>query len=268
MQATGRAVCVAMLPLVLTSIAGCGTWQTVERRVTVAFPPAGAAPLGVRSSNGSIAVASGDGDQIVVNATIKARTRERADATQIVASLSPEGVYLIEARWPTPRAGNEGCSFDVATPPVSGVVLDTSNGGVTLSGLSGSARLDSSNGAIVVKGFAGEITADTSIGAISIFDATARVAADTSNGPIRVEMASASAGPVRLDTSNGSIDLVVGSGFAGTLTASTSNGSVSILAPGASAVQAGKRSGSATFGVGGEPSTLSTSNGSITVRSK
>lgn len=267
MHALSRSILVTLGPLGLSLLAGCGTWNVVERKVTVEFAPAGQAPLAVRTSNGAIAVRPGDGQTIVVNATIRARTQERADATQIVAAVSPDGKYLIEAAWPTPRMGNEGCAFDIATPAVVGLDLSTSNGAVTVTGLAGSARLDSSNGAITVHGFSGAVDAETSNGSITITGAPASVTADTSNGRITVELVGAG-GPVNLDTSNGSIDLVVGPEFSGTVSGSTSNGNVTISAAGATNVSAGRRSGQATFGVGGASSVLDTSNGSITIRSK
>jgi hypothetical protein len=267
MHALSRSVLLTLGPLGMTLLAGCGTWNVVERKVTVEFAPAGQAPLAVKTANGAIAVGAGAGEKIVVNATIRARSQERADATQIVAAVSPDGKYLIEATWPTPRMSNEGCAFVIATPEVVGLDLSTSNGAVTVTGLSGSARLDSSNGAIVVNGFSGQIDAETSNGSITITGAPAAVTADSSNGRISVELVG-SGGPVKLDTSNGTIDLVVGPGFAGTVVGSTSNGSVMISAPGATSVTSGRRSGQATFGTGGAASVLDTSNGNITIRSK
>src|SRR5690606_33715414 len=56
--------------LLLSVLAGCGTWETVERRVSVEFAPAGEAPLVVRTGNGSIKASEQPGEKIVVNAVI------------------------------------------------------------------------------------------------------------------------------------------------------------------------------------------------------
>lgn len=268
MHAMGRSATGVMGPIVLSLLAGCGTWNVVERQVSVELAPAGQSPLAVRSDNGSIQLGLGTGEKIVVNAVIRARTQERADAAQIVANLAPDGRYLIEATWPSPRMSNEGCSFVIATPPVTAVDLSTSNGAISLTGLSGTAELDTSNGSIKVSGFTGPIHASTSNGAVTIVGASGEVRSDSSNGRISVEFADGSTGPATLDTSNGSIELVVGSGFTGSLSARTSNGSVTIGAPGAKNVQVSKGHGAATFGEGAGVTTLTTSNGSITVRAR
>ena len=259
---------VAVGPFALSLLAGCGMGPTFERRVTVEFAPASDAILGVKSSNGGISVGPATGESVVVNARIRARSQERADSTQIVAALSQDGAYVIEAVWPTPRMSNEGCSFEVSTPPVSGVDIDTSNGAITLTGLSGSARLDTSNGAIKVNGFDGRIDAETSNGPITIIGASSSVSADSSNGPISVELTDGAMGPVTIQTSNGSISLVIGEGFVGTVVGDTSNGSVSFVTPRAASVSTSKGRGSASFGQGGASSELKSSNGSITVRSR
>lgn len=266
MHNVSRVIGLAISPLVLSLVAGCNTFSPlVERRITLEFPPAQAL-VSIGTSNGAISVGPGTDDKIVVNALIRARTQERADATTVTATVDAQGVLQIAPQWPGERMGNEGCSLDVAMTSVSELTLVTSNGGLTVNGLGGVLKARTSNGAIKVDGFTGSIDGTTSNGSVTIVGATHGVGVRTSNGGVKVTMAPTSPGPVAIATSNGSIDLSVGQSFAGSLQASTSNGSVSIAAPGATDVQVKKGSGSARFGDGQGSSSLQSSNGSITVR--
>lgn len=259
-------------PLVLMSLAGCNYSSStlVERSITLEVPLAADASLAVQSENGAISVTERAGQTMTINATIHARTQERADATEIAAEQSPDGGILVVAHWPDKRLGNEKCSFDIAVPAVGAVNLRSSNGRISITGLEGSAIARTSNGAIVIENFVGPVSANTSNGAIKVTNATASIDADSSNGAITVSLTDANPGPVNIKTSNGSIDLTVGAAFAGTLGASTSNGSVSISGPGVQFSQQSRNAATATFGAeaatGAKPSTLRTSNGRITVK--
>ncbi len=266
MHNVSRVIGLAISPLVLSLSAGCNLVSPlVERRITVEFPST-QTPVSIGTSNGAISVGAGAEDKIVVNALIRARTQERADATTVTAKLDEAGVLQIVPTWPGERLGNEGCSLDVAMTSVPALSLVTSNGALTVNGLQGALKATTSNGAIKIDGFTGVIDGSTSNGSVTIVGATHGVGIRTSNGGVRVTMAPTAAGPVSIATSNGSIDLTVGPSFTGALQAGTSNGSVSIDAPGASDVRLTKGSGSARFGDGQGSSSLQSSNGSITVR--
>lgn len=269
MQTALRMFGLSISPIGLALLAGCnGMSPLVERRVTLEFPPSAGSPVEVRTANGSVTLGQGSPDKVVVNAVIKARTQERADATTITAIVNEQGSLVISPQWPGERMGNEGCSLDVLASEAGAYSLASSNGAITVNGLGGSMRATTSNGSIKVSSFVGPLDASTSNGSVTIVGATEGVGVRTSNGGVKVSLGPAASGPVTITTSNGSISLEVGAAFSGALTASTSNGSVSIGAPNATNVQITKGQGSATFGaqgVGGS-STLSSSNGSISVR--
>ncbi len=269
MQNAFRVFGLALSPLAITLLAGCnGLSPLVERRVTLEFPPAAGAPVEIRTANGGISLGQGDPDKVVVNAVIKARTQERADATIVTATVDTNGTLVIAPQWPGERMGNEGCSLDVLASYSGAFVLDSSNGAISVNGVSGSMRASTSNGSIKISAFTGPLDTSTSNGSVTIVGATEGVAVRTSNGGVKVSLGATAPGPVAITTSNGSINLEVGAGFAGSLSATTSNGSVSIGAPNASDVRVSKGKGSATFGPAGAgaPSTLTSSNGSIVVR--
>lgn len=266
MHNVSRVIGLAISPLVLSLVAGCNmVTPLVERRVTLEFPSV-QTPVAMTTSNGAISVGPSADEKIVVNALIRARTQERADATTVTATVDAQGVLQIAPQWPGERMGNEGCSLDVAMGSVPSLTLVTSNGALTVKGLGGTLRATTSNGGIKIDGFSGVIDGSTSNGSVTIVGATESVGVRTSNGGVKVTMAPTAPGPVSIATSNGSIDFSVGQSFTGLLQAGTSNGSVSISAPGATDVQVKKGSGSARFGDGQGSSSLQSSNGSITVR--
>lgn len=250
-------------------LAGCGSWQQArfQRDLdTVFLLPAGAG-LSATTANGSVGLAEGARDDVLVRAHIRATTQERADAVEITGAA--EGGWLeIRAVWPEARLSNEGVSFEIEAPGGRAVRASTGNGSVTVTGFAGGATLETSNGAVTVDRHDGPLDLETSNGAIAVIGATSSVDATTSNGRVRVELADSGVGPVEIETSNGGVTLIVGPGFAGRIEADTSNGSVSAFGTRVGAVSGSKTHKSVQIGEGGEASTVSTSNGSVEIESR
>ncbi len=120
-------------------------------------------------------------------------------------------------------------SFRVSLPEDATVSGTTSNGALSITGISGSIDVETSNGAVSLDGTSGETVVRTSNGAVSGNSiASARIEARTSNG--RIEMAfSETPETVTLDTSNGSVEVILPSDSpAVALITDTSNGNVTI----------------------------------------
>ncbi len=251
--------------------AGCVFDSRTVEEVRSAPVDSSAAVVGldIWTRNGSVAVTRSEGDDILITATLRARTHERLAEMKVVAEQNEAGVLVIR---PEPAGqkwlNNEGCSIEISAPgsaTESGLTVKTGNGRITVSGVRGKADLRTSNGRIVVEDAEGAICADTSNGRIELTDVPGPVDADTSNGSVLVRLTPAGRGPVRIDTSNGGVTLEVGREFAGTLSASTSNGRVDLP----DAYERGshrRRSAEISMGNGGEASLISTSNGNIRVR--
>lgn len=233
-----------------------------------------ASPVSASTANGSISIRAYDGDEVRVTARLVSKSAQRLADARVVARRADEGRLEIECLWPggKPKSG-DGCAFEILVPDARGVAADTSNGSITIAGLSGKLVADTSNGSISVEGHDGPVHADTSNGSISARDVTGRVDADTSNGSISVALTDANPGPVHLDTSNGAITLEVGPGFAGSLHADTSVGRLNIgpfpEQMSVEIAERGKTSCRAIFGgKDGPKSVLDTSVGSVTIRAR
>lgn len=240
-----------------------------EQRTARVSADAGVLGLDVSTRNGSVAVARGEGGDIVITATLRARSEARLALMKVVAETNDEGVLVIA---PTPPDGgwwsNEGCSIEVSAPAsatAAGVKVRTSNGRIAVIGVEGRADLRSSNGRISVDGAAGEVRAASSNGRIEISGAAGPIDAETSNGAVTVRLTPGAHGPVRIDTSNGAVTLEVGPAFEGRLSLKTSNGSISVP-DGVRTASRRRRSADLVMGSGDARSVVTTSNGSIRVR--
>ncbi|MFG0241454.1 MAG: DUF4097 domain-containing protein [Phycisphaerales bacterium JB054] len=248
---------------------GCvGTWQSAkfQRDIEVVFLVPAGAGVEVQTDNGAVELSETARDDVLVKATVRATTQERADAVKLVGS-SETGDLRISAVWPEVRKGSEGVSFVIEAPGGRPVDVATSNGHITIDGFAGGVTARSSNGQLIVRGHDGPIDLATSNGKITVTDAIGPVKAKTSNGRVSVELADGAAGPVNVDTSNGSVDLIVGPDFAGIVRTDTSNGSIRVQdGGGAGHVQMlrDEKTAKVVQLRGGETeSVLDTSNGSI-----
>ena len=268
-------VLTGLATLALGTTAGCnflGPTYKLDR--TAVAPHIAGMPIAVKTRNGAISIQASSGEAVEITAHLRSRVEQRVEDAVISAVRSTNGTLSIGVTWPDGRwHSNDGCSFEILVPDAHGITAQSSNGSLTITGLSGGIDARTSNGSITISAHDGPIDVNTSNGRITVTDATGAVNADTSNGSIKVVLADANPGPVHLDTSNGSVTLEVGPAFAGTLTADTSNGSVTFGPfPETLSVTSQERSksfGKATFGSTEAPSSLvDTSNGSVRVKGR
>ncbi|MHB1261703.1 MAG: DUF4097 family beta strand repeat-containing protein [Thermoplasmatota archaeon] len=132
-----------------------------------------------------------------------------------------------------PLSESHGASFVAKLPPEPSHQLsaDSSNGGITVTGLHGTNLvLDSSNGDLTVSGAFADVVADTSNGAIALSGTFNRIVADTSNGAIVATVRATESGDLSFSSSNAAIRVTLEAGADRGFDASgdTSNGRVTI----------------------------------------
>lgn len=248
---------------------GCG-WQSApyqgSRSVRVGVAEGTA--LDVRTENGSITVLRGEGQEVLVSASVRAVSQERLEQAVLVANRDHEGTLRVHVQWPGGvRHAAEGAAIEVVLPDTDGLTLRTSNGPVTVQGMRGEAMITTSNGAIHVADYAGHVVAKTSNGRVELLE-VASACVETSNGSVRVRLAAEASGPVDVRTSNGSVTLEVGPAFDQSLAAETSNGSIVCEAGGATVMRLHRTSAQIRFCAGTHTGRLRSSNGSITIRAR
>ncbi len=117
-------------------------------------------------------------------------------------------------------------AYEIRVPAETRVSIDTSGGGINISGLKGDAKLDTSGGGIGVKDHVGNVECDTSGGGIDLSNIRGNVRAETSGGGVT---AVGVEGSVSAESSGGSIEL---ERVTGDIKADTSGGGIRIVGAG------------------------------------
>jgi len=285
-----------LIPVAITSssvlaLAGCGysSWAEPHRETrALVLPHVAGSALDLSSGNGKIEAISTDRGDVSLEVTLKSPSLERLSETRVITHRAADNTLHISIQWPDgKRLKNEGASISINVPDAHDIRAHSSNGSITIAGLSGHADLKSSNGSIRVDTHDGSVFASTSNGklyaeqvsgdiemyssngSISISDAFGPIRAESSNGSAVVTTMPGNAGPVRVRTSNGSITLNLGEGLEGILKCDTSNGKVTVTElNGATLVESSNRSVEMRFGQSDEISAARTSNGSVRVQGR
>lgn len=216
----------------------------------------------VDNENGSVTVGSWDRDEVRIEATKYAdgsrdSAREVLAAIEIQVTRSPG---VVEVRTITPRRsggsfwswiggndGNRGVTYRITVPRSANLDIETINGRVNVSRVSGEMNLESTNGRIEVR------------------DGAGRVNASTTNGRIYAELRSVAPGGMRFSTTNGGVEVSLPDTVAADLDVSTTNGSIKTDFPITVSGTFGKNRLSGDLNGGGEQIRIRTTNGSVRI---
>jgi hypothetical protein len=208
--------------------------------------------------NGAIDVSpSADATTVEVVAERRARaSSEQAAKQELNAIRISEQVSPNQIRIEVPRAPGgvhfggvaREVSFKLKVPKSASVKVNTRNGEVRLTGLSGTVKADSTNGGIVGENLAGAVQAGTT------------------NGTVRVQVTTIQPEGIRLDTTNGDIELRIPADSKASITAHWINGDFEAkgLNPRG---ESDRRRYEGTLNGGGPRIELNTTNGRIRISS-
>ena len=272
--------------LLLSACDSMGTKYHERRSMKV--PHQTSTPLEVQNANGWVDAIQKDRSDVSIEVELYGSNRERLQFATVHADRMGDNTLRVWVEWPGgSRKQSEGSSIAIEIPNASKVDAKTSNGHLTIDGLSGHANLVTSNGAIHAYRHDGSIYAHTSNGSlraeqvsgdiemfssngpVSITDAFGPIRAETSNANVYVSTMDGNQGPIRILSSNGRIDLDLGEGFEGILKCDTSNGKVQVVGlDNARLVESSGRSIELRVGESQEISAVKTSNGSVRVRGR
>ncbi|MFQ6028290.1 MAG: DUF4097 domain-containing protein [Dehalococcoidia bacterium] len=252
----------AALAAILLTACSFGSTETVvqEDSFTVGASPR----LNVVSENGKVTVLSaGSSPTVQVTATIKNPDRvnyaaRQEGSTVTVAAEVEKGFNFF--------GDSAGVRIEVLVPENIALDLETSNGSVSVTGVSGPVSVATSNGGIDITNVVGEVNARTSNGKIDIGEVSGQVDAETSNGAVRMTAALQEGSKNRLRTSNGSVNVTLVDTPRVNLNASTSNGTISTDRSITTTGSSDPRRLVGTIGEGGPDLEIRTSNGSVTIR--
>lgn len=201
------------------------------------------ARLSVENQNGTVEISTWEKDEIEINGTKNASTRDMLQDMKVEIEASAATVRVRVNR-PSFR-GNCGVRFAIRVPKKMELErIKSTNGTLHITGTEGPATLETTNGKIEVTGVTGKLVAETTNGSIELEGHKGDVRARTSNGRISGELAK---GVIDAHTTNGSIDLRLNSTDTSTpVRLETSNGNINLTLAAAHEVRARTNNSSIT----------------------
>jgi len=201
--------------------------------------------------NGGIRVYAWDRNEVKVVARVAAWARTEEEAKELAGEVKVDaGEREIRSTGPETR-GRRGwyVSYDIWAPSRTDLRLASTNGGLTVEGISGRLDLETTNGGIHLASVGGDVNAETTNGGI---DVTLQGRRWDGEG-------------LRARTTNGGVRLTVPEGFNADLEASTTNGGMDFEFPVTLQGRIHKRI-STKLGDGGPLISVATTNGGVTIR--
>jgi len=279
-----------LLILAVLMAASCFYLYRAEKTDTKDWLSTGISRFNAQTENGAITVLAQAAAGIEADITRSCMGTSHAEAEKhlddIVLSDSVGGSdVFLRADLPGASARNYNCEFDVRTPAACAQNLSTTNGAVTVNGISADVNLETSNGAVTLSGVAGAIHAQTTNGAVTLTGTSGPAVVVTTNGQVTLAPhegsidARTSSGAIDCDlirfdtfdtavlhTSNGRVMVSLPSDVSVTFDAATSNGEVGVegFTVNYTLNDHSHKRGS----IGGGKATLNivTSNGQVTIR--
>jgi len=170
----------------------------------------------ISNVNGSIVISGGAGDSVEIIATKKADTQKELDKIEIEISASADEI-IVETelgdsdKWYSRGTNSGSVNYEVVVP-LDTVLdsVDTVNGGVNISGVSGKVVAESVNGSVDISDLDGDASLSTVNGSIEAaftrLEGTQKVKAETVNGRVTITLPEDADVEVSADTLNGSIN--------------------------------------------------------------
>ncbi len=179
--------------------------------------------------NGGITVEASDTDECVVEVTITGVADTDESALALIENVNvtldvDEDARTMTLAPPEDLPSDVSVSYFITVPQKTSLQLDTGNGGIDVTGITGSVRARTSNAPVSCYDITGNLDIGTSNGGIYCETLTGDFLGRTSNARVTVEFAPGG-GNFQAKTSNGSVKCTGARGSVGVV---TSNGGVTI----------------------------------------
>ena len=200
--------------------------------------------------NGGVTVEGWNGDGVEVRAKVWANARSTARAEEIanLVRVHMDGGRLSADGPDTGRRENWGVSWEVMVPRSTDLEIETHNGGIGVTDVSGRIDFEALNGGVHLTGVGGDVVGHTTNGGLHI-----ELDGDNWEGE-----------GLDVETTNGGVTLRVPSDYSARLETATVNGGIDIDFPVTVQGRIGRRL-SATLGEGGPMVRAVTTNGGVRI---
>lgn len=189
---------------------------SVTEEETFTFPLDDGGRFSVSNVNGSITVSGGDGDTVQITATKKADSQKVLDEIEIDISHSSSEISVETElgdsdHWYNHGDSNGSVKYEIVVPGSTNLrSVETVNGDVTISGVSGDVHAESVNGELELSDLAGDAKLSTVNGSVDAgfarLEGDQSVKAETVNGRVTIRLPKNADVGVSADTLNGSIN--------------------------------------------------------------
>lgn len=244
-----------ILAIALVASAGCNLQISTDVEAkdtwTRSYPITATGTLSITSGNGRITVEAAETDTIEVTAErfVRAATEELAQEQlaqfDMREDVSPDRVSI--------DSSTRGLTINVSRRVNYTVRVPASL----------AAELRSSNGEISVTGLTGRLAASATNGRITGTDLRGAVRASTTNGVVALTMAALAADGVTADTTNGQVTITVPRSISATVSARVTNGAITHENLDLQIVESSRRRLDGRVGGGGPMIEVSTTNGAV-----
>ena len=174
--------------------------------------------ISLSNVNGDVSIEGVSGSRVLIKAEKKAGTQEYLDGIEIAISASPDSIRIEtrhpknKSRWLSWGSDSSGSVTYTLSVPESAALdsIDTVNGGIRISGVSGPVTAESVNGKLKLDGLKSDVKLDTVNGRITAnfdeFGSAQRFSADAVNGSVTLVLPADANAEVHAETLNGGID--------------------------------------------------------------
>jgi len=215
---------------VIALLASGSLFASVTEEETFSYKLNDGGRFSLSNVNGSVVVTGGAGDSVEIVATKKADNQKDMDNIEIEISHSADEIVVETEigksdRWFSRDNGSGSVNYEVIVPVATRLdSVETVNGNVNISGVSGKVVAESVNGDLDVSDLAGDVGLSTVNGSIDAeftrLEGQQRVKAETVNGRVTIKLPENADVEISADTLNGGINasdfgLEVEKGFVG-----------------------------------------------------
>lgn len=217
---------------------GCTDWyhSMADRTDKYSYGAGAYTALNIETENGQIVSSVEEGDSIYIDVKLWATGRSDNDAEAHINDITVHETIdtvnnslriFIDIPENEPRS--YGGDVTVTLPSSIALILESSNGNISVDGHQANVDIYSANGEVEVSDTKGIATISTDNGKITVSRHTGNITATTSNGEIVADVIMpVTEGSCRFETSNENVTLAVPDSVGAGINLKTSNGTISV----------------------------------------